>query len=331
MISIIIPTLNRCNDLLDCIDSIYKQNLNSADGNAINFEVLVIDNGSNDDTRIKVLERSGLTRNLYYLYEPKPGLHSARHAGLQQAKGDILAYLDDDVIVSRNWLIGIEQAFNHNGVVLAGGDCIPKFDCEEPEWFKNLWRNTSGAEAKIIPELSLVKFSDNIDYISPYLIFGCNFSVAKDFLKTVGGFHPDGMPKSMQFYRGDGETHVANEIIEKGLSAMHSKDAWVYHRVKQQRLTSEYFYNRGYSEAFTSAYAQLRRNGGNTSNLAKRRLTLLKLTFLILLNNFQFQNRGSYSKMISYKIGFLEGSREYVNEYRRNQELRDWVSRRNYL
>ena len=66
---------------------------------------MIIDNGSEDDTKSRIQELSQqVTYPLHYIYEPDPGLHNCRHSGSKEAKGNIIAYLDDDMKLSKSWL-----------------------------------------------------------------------------------------------------------------------------------------------------------------------------------------------------------------------------------
>ena len=74
----------------------------------IPFELLVIDNAPSDErTKQFCAETSGVT----YVREPVPGLNFARNRALAEASGEVLAFLDDDVVVDRGWLAGLLQAW----------------------------------------------------------------------------------------------------------------------------------------------------------------------------------------------------------------------------
>ncbi len=85
-VSIIIPTFNRSLLLKRALDSVYKQT-------ASEYEVIVLDDGSTDDTA-KMIER--LYPNVRYYYQSNKGVSSARNKGIKQAKGEWLAFLDSD-------------------------------------------------------------------------------------------------------------------------------------------------------------------------------------------------------------------------------------------
>jgi hypothetical protein len=61
---------------------------------------------------------------------------------------------------------------------------------------------------------SILDFGNAIQEISPDYVWGCNFSIRKEVLLKVRGFHPDGMPDEFLRYRGDGETSVSREILK---------------------------------------------------------------------------------------------------------------------
>ena len=93
-VSVIVPTRNHCESLRNTIASLQQLNFPND-----RYEIIVIDNNSTDDTRRVVEEgKQQGKKEIIYCKELRVGLHYARHAGAKIAKGDILAYTDDDVI-----------------------------------------------------------------------------------------------------------------------------------------------------------------------------------------------------------------------------------------
>lgn len=90
MISVIIPTYNEEGVILDCLDSLSKQSLNI-------FEVIVVDDGSTDSTLNKL-------DNVKVFQQDHLGAGAARNLGASHAKGDILVFVDADMIFDRNFL-----------------------------------------------------------------------------------------------------------------------------------------------------------------------------------------------------------------------------------
>ena len=94
MISVVIPTYNRAPELETCLTALAAQTLSPDQ-----FEVLVIDDGSSDSTS-SLLETlsSGNPMDLRYFVQPNEGPAAARNAGIEQAKGEWIAFTDDDCI-----------------------------------------------------------------------------------------------------------------------------------------------------------------------------------------------------------------------------------------
>jgi len=85
-ISVIIPTFNRKKTLARAIQSVINQSLSP-------FEILIIDDGSNDGTEEWVKENF---QNIKYIYQNNRGVSSARNIGIENANGDWVAFLDSD-------------------------------------------------------------------------------------------------------------------------------------------------------------------------------------------------------------------------------------------
>lgn len=138
MHSIIIPTYNRDVFLDLAIKSFCSQNF------PVNqYEVLVVDNGSTDNTK-DVTEAAIATyssHQIRYFYEPEPGLLSGRHRGALEAKGELLIFVDDDIEADPNWLQAIKESFDDSTIQLVGGLNLPKYEVEPREWLEWFWFN----------------------------------------------------------------------------------------------------------------------------------------------------------------------------------------------
>lgn len=121
-ISLVLITRNRARLLERCLNSLHAQSRPPD-------ELVVVDNGSTDDTA-EVVSRFQPAYPVRYIVEPRPGVGQARAAGCAVATGDILAFVDDDAIAEPGWLAALEETFcldSRIGVVggridaLAGG------------------------------------------------------------------------------------------------------------------------------------------------------------------------------------------------------------------
>jgi glycosyltransferase involved in cell wall biosynthesis len=222
------------------------------------FEVIIVDNGSTDNTKAVVKNYEGLIKNICYFYEESLGLHIGRHKGLKEAKSDILVYADDDIEAFPTWLEGIWESFQDDSVALVGGKNLPLWEDEPPYWIYEMWMDTN-QYGQALGYLSILDFGDTIMEIPPNYVWGCNFSVRKKIILGAKGFHPDGFPQHMIKYRGDGETHISQYIGKTNFKTIYNPKASVYHFVPKNRLTVDYFCKRAFNQGVSDSFADFRR------------------------------------------------------------------------
>lgn len=104
-VTVIIPTYNRGYIVRQAIESILRQSFTD-------FEIIVVDDGSTDDTR-KVIESTGDCR-IKYIYKPNGGVSSARNLGLKNASGEFVAFLDSDDFGPENYLFTMVNSLRNN-------------------------------------------------------------------------------------------------------------------------------------------------------------------------------------------------------------------------
>lgn len=163
-ISVVVPAYNEEKFLEKTLLSIVNQDYN-------NFELIVVDNNSSDNTS-KISKIFGAK----VVLEKKQGVVFARQAGFKKAKGEIIATTDADTVLPKNWLSTIAKDFkSNNKLVVYGGIC-------------NLYSGSTiakfGAYYLAYPYRYLEKFLSG-----GWSMAGANFAVRKKaFLKT-GGFN----------------------------------------------------------------------------------------------------------------------------------------------
>ena len=320
-ISIIIPTYRRHDDLLLCLESI-----NKLEG-SIPFEVLIIDNDPDTNFAPKFLN-SFSHLNLYVFKESSPGLHNARHKAMENAKGEVLAFLDDDVEVTSKWLKSIYEAFRDPDVMMLSGNNLPKFLGDPPKWLIELCEFSNLKAYKSVPALSILEYTRPIYETSPFLVWGCNFIVRKKVLEISRGFNPDSLPYELIKFRGNGETHVSNVVSNYKMKCIYHPGATVYHKVDSTRMTLDYFYKRGFNQGISKSFADYR----------NRKNCIIGIEiFFGLYNKFKgFVKFGPYSietrkVNLAYKNGFSEGLNFHQKQYEENISIRDWVKKKDYL
>ena len=346
--SIIIPTHNRAEILQRCLECICE--LENPDEK---WEILAINNNSTDSTEEIINFYRNRLPNLRYFQATDPGLHVGRNLGCDKAKGKVLCYIDDDSFVSEGWLKGIEKAFREPEVVLVGGPCLPQYEIEPPAWLNNMWSITE--EGRTLGSLSLIDVGDEQRWISPYYVYGCNFSIRKDILVEIGGFHPDGMPKELIRFRGDGETFVSRRLIESGYRAVYSPGAKIHHLVPASRMTTDYFCHRAYIQGISGSFTQIREELGlvvknsrsedgdiESGNTHISHINIMKIfRFLKRAANSIKKRAGNYKRKLfptecdliraKMRKSYREGFAYHQSEIKRDPKLLEWVLRENYL
>jgi len=131
-ISVLVATRNRARQLERMLLSIEGQALEGR-----SCELIVVDNGSVDDTR-SVLKREWTCFTLVALYEETAGKSRSLNRGLDVAAGDLVVFTDDDITASPVWLRSLYEAFEkYSSAAVFCGPIVPSFPPGTPEWMRN--------------------------------------------------------------------------------------------------------------------------------------------------------------------------------------------------
>ena len=248
--SVIVPTFGeRPAYLRDALRSIWEQNFPD-----VEYEIIVIDN-SPSGAAAKIAEEFRGTAGpaIRYLRESEVGLLHARHAGARAAQGDVVVFVDDDIIAPPDWLRSLLKPFDCSDVACSGGKALPRWEAALPPWYAQF---DSGY-------LSLLDLGDEtLELKYPMCVWGCNMAVRKTALFDTGGFNPDGIGDRKRIWlRGDGECGLQEKISRSGLRVIYEPGALVYHRIPSSRLTPEHFYWRFYIQGIQDSYVRVRKMG----------------------------------------------------------------------
>jgi glucosyl-dolichyl phosphate glucuronosyltransferase len=328
-LSVIIPTRNRARSLYAALESLTRQSISQDD-----FEIIIVDNGSTDETRIVATTFEGRLRNLVYCHEDTPGLYAGRHRGLRVAKSNLLVFTDDDIEAFPTWLDAIKESFEDDVVKLVGGKNLPKFEITPPQWIIDLWTKKRNG-GNVLGYLSILDLGDNKKEIDPHLVFGCNFSIRKNVLLEAGGFHPDGFPQELIKLRGDGETYISKYIQNRGYKALYNPNASVYHLISQERVSLEYFLRRSFNQGISDSFTQIR-----NSYIEERNYFRPVSRSLYFLKRIKRMGREAYFRTTSDTLGriknrlesrYWDGFHYHQKEAMNDPELLQWITRENYL
>ena len=231
-LTVAICTKDRPENLARCLDSLLKlRSLNSY------FEVLIIDNAPSDN-RTKEIVAS--LSDINYFCEPKAGLNFARNRALQEATGEILAYLDDDVIVDRQWLNGLKEAWRENPDAEAFTGLVMPYELETRAQI--LFEQRGGFRRGFAKIRYGQTLSGNSLYPCGSGIFGagCNMAFRREVLLKLGGFDEaldTGAPLP-----GGGDLDIFYRIIRGGYPLIYEPQYLIYHqhRREMEKLRHQY-------------------------------------------------------------------------------------------
>lgn len=244
-ITVCICTLNSAEFLNLTLESVSK-----LETSGIEFEILVIDNGSTDNTSQVVKDWVAIFRNkLRYIFLPEPGLSRARNVGLYESHARVVSFIDDDALVERNWMQAIYNCFENYKPSIVGGRAFLKFLDGRPDWLPE--------SAELF--LSCLDYGDERLVDTDREMFGVNFSVDAEIGIQLGGFREDLGRIGTNLISGEENDFLLRAKLAGG-TVVYEPDAVVRHVVKPERLNRGWFIRRVYANGRTSTRRAAFRN-----------------------------------------------------------------------
>jgi GT2 family glycosyltransferase len=238
-ITVAICTKDNPRDLATCLERLVS--LRSAAPEA-RIEILVVDNApSNAQTRDLVAAMSGIQ----YVLEPKPGLDFARNRAIQAATGEIIAFVDDDVIVDRHWLKALHQTFaEHPDAAALTGLVLP---AELKTEAQILFEKRGGFEKKFMTTRYGQTLPGHPFYpcIGGKFGTGCNMAFRRRVLLELGGF--DEALDTGATLPGGGDTDMLYRVVRAGYPLVYEPQLLVFHRHRREmwQLRRQYSHSWG--------------------------------------------------------------------------------------
>lgn len=141
VINVVVCTYNRADLLASALQTLCEQTLDSSE-----YEVIVVDNNSTDNTRAVAEEFCRRYPNVRYCFEPQQGLSHARNRGWRVARGEYVAYLDDDCQAPEQWLAVAKEIIEQISPGVFGGPYYAFYNAPKPRWWKDSYRSREHAE-----------------------------------------------------------------------------------------------------------------------------------------------------------------------------------------
>jgi glycosyltransferase involved in cell wall biosynthesis len=172
-ISIAICTRNHPADLSVCLQSLFALREKP-------LEIIVVDNDSSGDATRRIVDSFGVR----YVHEPVVGPESARNCAVRFARGDIVAFTDDDCQVDPGWVSAIADAFSDPKVGTVTGQAICGNDAN---WVQRQFNSFARGFCLLVPvEMTPAEVGDL--YYRAVVGVGANMACRRDLLLDLGGF-----------------------------------------------------------------------------------------------------------------------------------------------
>ncbi len=222
VLSIIVCTYNRAAILLECMESLAGQSVDPD-----NYEVLIIDNNSTDETRASAVHFISENKNFMLFSEPIQGLSHARNRGWRESRTEWIAYIDDDAKAPRNFVEQILSVIDRHDFDCFGGRYVPWYKYGKPPWYKDEY----GSSALDQTRAGILEKG----YLS-----GGVMVIKKSVLVHFGGFpHFLGMKGDVISY-GE-ETYLQTKLRGSGYRIGYDPDLVIEHLVPAYKMRVGWF------------------------------------------------------------------------------------------
>ena len=226
MITVMIATYNGEKTLETVLNAYCRLEMPRA-----NWKLILVDNGSDDNTKELVLKFEHLLP-LKYLFEQRRGKNAALNTGLSEIEGDLVVFTDDDIIPQPDWLNQLELAADSQpSYSMFGGSILPEWESLPEEWLLS-W----------IPIKLTYGILDDLSGDGPIeynLVFGGNMALRSKIFEMGYKFNESIGPNGTNYAQGS-ETQLCKRLHKDGFKAWHCKGAIVKHMIQASHMTKSW-------------------------------------------------------------------------------------------
>jgi len=222
-VSVIVSTHDRPERIATCLRSLVALEYPR-------YEIIIVDNAPSTTATAELIQRTYRdVPQVRYIREDRPSPSHARNCGMMAASGEILAFVDDDVILDTHWLTELVRAFSLAEDVACVTGLVLPMELETPAqfWFEEYGGFSKGYTRRIFD----MKENRSEAPLHPYTAgrFGTGASMAftAAFLRSVGGFDP-ALGAGTPAQNGE-DIAVFFQVITQGYKLVYQPAALVYH------------------------------------------------------------------------------------------------------
>ena len=232
-ISIIICTYNRVLYLPKCLEHLKNQ-----DSKASDYEIIIIDNNSTDKTAeiSKKFISENPELNIRYILEPTSGLSHARNKGINESRGEIICFIDDDGFVFPDYVKNLRKTLEDNPNINAfGGKIYPMYESQRPKWMTR-W---------LQPLLSVIDKGNKIVlFKGNHYPIGANMGFRRCLIEKVGFFNTNLGRKGNSLLGGE-EKDFFFKIKKLNEPIFFLPSVIIHHVIPDNRVTPDYIRRMG--------------------------------------------------------------------------------------
>lgn len=286
----------RRNDLADAIASVQSQTLQCQE------MIVVIDH----NPALLAWVREHFPEVIAIENKEVRGLSGARNSGVAIARGDILAFLDDDAVADPHWLMLLNETFSDPNILGAGGSILPLWLEKRPAWLPEEFYWVVGCTYLGMPQ----KVSQVRNLI------GANMAFRREIFERAGGFRNEiGRRGTIPLGCEETELCIRARQLWPQRYFLYQPAATVFHKVPGTRARWTYFFSRCYSEGISKAFVA--RYVGTKDGLASERVyTLYTLplgTIHGLKDAFYKRELAGFARVLAILTGLAATATGYVS------------------
>lgn len=222
--TVIIATYNRAELLTETLLDLARQRMMGDD----EFEVIVADNASTDDTR-KIVEDMirSFPVSLRYLHEPAQGKSYALNHAIAQARGDVIVFTDDDTKLPANWVAQYLTSFRETEADGIGGPVRLLWLKPRPAWLTE----------RLAKQMGVVDYRDERFTVEDkrYCFIGPNCAYRASLYRELGGYMPGESSEDVEFFL---------HAFRAGKKLVWEPAVAVGHKVQESQMTRDYLKRR---------------------------------------------------------------------------------------
>jgi len=229
------------------------------------LEVIVVeDNPGLLDELSRLVAKKRMTNVRILTNQGPQGLSESRNVGILDSRGDIVAFTDDDVVLTKQWAEELRQTFKDKSIVAVWGSASPLWEDPSDNWFPKeldwLLSCTAWVEWKKITDVRNVQ--------------GYNMAFRREVFDRCGlfpthlGYHRGPLPEDLGF------SMIVKDVMRKRI--VYNPKVHVFHKVHHYRLTPKFIAERSYWIGHSRRMLKAYYSDGSSSNVLSGESDLLK-------------------------------------------------------